>query len=284
MLSRDETIQAFKDLALNSSDTAINKGQRLIQQRIKEVLGLTGLSFNYDTAVIPSQANVKSYSMPANCNRVVSASFQLNNLLFPLLIVNSEQEFNRYRVTNFTSNFPRILYVKNNTIYPYPYPADDTIEFQVNFIKRVPDMSFVDVSTTGTVTLGSPTVTGTGFLTTYIGKSLRAADGIWYEIIDVPNSTHITLKQNYAGLTTTGAITIAELVPLPEGFELTPIYLALADYYISDESKEGLYDRFLSRGNDLLTGLKDAFGSTTDSVTGFAADYEQQIPSFFVAP
>lgn len=284
MYTRDETIQAFSDLALNASDTAKAKAQRLIQERIKEILGNTGLSFNYETAYIPSVGGQNIYSMPANCNRIVSASFSLNNIIFPLRVVNTLQEFNSYRVTNMTSNFPFLLYVENNNIHPYPYPSSSEDTFIVNYIKRVPDMSFADLTKTVSFTAGSTTATSTSLTSNLIGKYVKGLDGIWYTIVDVPSSTELTLKQEYAGLTNSGSTTIAELVPLPDGYEMTPVYMALADYYISDESKQGLYDRFSIRSKELIKSLNDEFGSTTDNVTGFAGNYNKEVPRFFVAP
>jgi len=282
MLSLTETTQAFQDRSLNNAIDA--KAKRFVNEYIRQILSTTGLPFNYGYSSFEAENGVESYTLRADCNKLVSVSFKNSGLMRNIKILNTRREFDTYRVTNMTSNFPYVCYYDSKELHVYPTPQQSvTTIIYITYEKRVPDLTFADVTISGvTSTLDSKTVTGTGFSTSWNGKYFRTTDGIWYQIDTVSSSTSMTLTTTYNGATTTSTATIAVLIPLPDGFELTPVYLALADYFMADEGKLTTTDRWRTQGNDMLQLLREQFSNPSDTIAGSADDITQNIPGFFV--
>ena len=61
-----------------------------------------------------------------------------------------------------------------------------------------------------------------------------AGDGQWYEIASSASGTAITLVAPYEGVTLSGATaaaTVAQMSPIPEAYDMAPIYRTLALFY-----------------------------------------------------
>jgi hypothetical protein len=282
MLSLTETVQAFQDRSLNNAIDA--KAKRLVNGYIHQILSTTGLPFNYGYSDFEAVNGEETYTLRADCNKLVSVSFKNAGLMRNIKILNTRREYDTYRVTNMTSNFPYVCYYDSKDLHVYPTPQQSiTTIIYITYEKRVPDLTFADTTITSvTSTLESNIVTGSGFQTAWEGKYFRTTDGIWYQIDVVTSPTQMVLTTPYNGATTTASATIAVLIPLPDGYELTPVYLALADYFMADEGKLTTTDRWRAEGEKMVLALREQFSNPSDTIAGSADDITQNIPGFFV--
>lgn len=134
----------------------------------------------------------------------------------------------------------------------------------------------LDDSTT-TITVGSDTGgsivigTGTTWTTPMAGRYIQIADsstankgdGFWYEIDEILSSTALTLKKKYQGtaiVSGTAAYTIGQCSPIPDAYQMAPLYRAVAIYWdIQGDTKiSERYWRLYDGGYE--AGLRDTVG------------------------
>ena len=282
MMSLNEALQSFQDRSLNTQIDA--KAKRMINDIVRQDIATSDLPYNYGVYTFLSEADMTEKTITPLANKVISVSFKNSQLIRTLLIVNSLKEFNTYRVSSMSNNFPFVCYFDSKKLHFYPKLSSDNVtEFYVNYLKKVPEITFPDTTVSGvTVTEGSRTVTGTGFLSSYVGKYLKTSNNIWYEIEEVTSSTSMILTTEYAEATATTTVTVAALLPYPDGFELMPIYEALSEYFMSDENKIAVVDRWKARSQELRQQYKEQFNTPTDNIAGLAEAVTSNIPGFYV--
>lgn len=119
-----------------------------------------------------------------------------------------------------------------------------------------------------TAVSGSSAIVGAGTTWTkaMIGRSIKITstdtvlNGLWLEIIDVTDATHLTTKEAASAAGTGLSYTIDEMIPFPEGFEDVALWWALDLHYKGKEKTIALareYERMWKEGlRDMLAGDK----------------------------
>lgn len=128
------------------------------------------------------------------------------------------------------------------------------------------DGGYTPPSTTGSAMNGSPSITGTGYVTGWAGAQVLVA-GVFYTIESATGTT-ITLTENYAG--TTGTVSLLVLSPigtLPGGYTFTNTSEETSLFVSSDETG---YELQVS-GADGTTWSQSAY-QTWDGAPIFAAN------------
>lgn len=130
----------------------------------------------------------------------------------------------------------------------------------------------VEISTSygGTIITGTTTVWTAPMVGRYIRitntSSANNGDGFWYEIEAVYDNTHLALSKPYEGTDITAgtaAYTIGQMSPIPESYDIAPIYRATAIWWDSQGEDEradkywNLYDggQEKSGGSTLVGGI-----------------------------
>jgi hypothetical protein len=91
-----------------------------------------------------------------------------------------------------------------------------------------------------------------------VGRSIKAPDGLWYEIASFISTVSLTLKKAYNGTTAAAqTYTIGELPSLPEDFHPLLYYQPIAIYWMQKKETDmaaywqALYDKGVQKFKDL---------------------------------
>lgn len=213
------------------------------------------------------------YQTPVDSIRIigmtVKTSTGTNTYSPPTKEIRSEYEWRLIKtVPNYASNWITYYYVLgNDEVEIWPVPASN-IPNGIRYYYQVQDhdLSVEDIVSsalnpvqTCTLTNGSVTMTSTGstFTPQLAGLSFQATgitDLTWYEIVDVPNSSTLTLKSAYVGLSASGlSFRIGQLNILPQEYQDVPIHYALgmffsgkgnearSQFHLGTEDKPGMF-------------------------------------------
>lgn len=96
--------------------------------------------------------------------------------------------------------------------------------------------------------------------------STAQGDSMWYNIDSVfTNGNGFILKSTYAGqpITTSSTVTIGEVSPLQETYQLLPVYKATVEYYTSQSADSVKAAFYQQRANELFDILKADQGNQT---------------------
>lgn len=219
------------------------------------------------------------YQTPIDSVRVMAVSTVLsNNYEFPVDQMRSEYQWRQQNIVPFTSTYAIYYFVVgNDQIGLWPIPSQ-TVSSGLRFIYQPQDVDMTqDDYTTGTITVvnGSTAVTGVGttWTTNMIGSQITAtdnSDGQWYEIIDVPTTTSLTLKTAWIGPSgATKPYRIGQIFIFPPEYDDVPIDYALARYF---ESKNNVVRAKYHRDNfdeQVNRAVREyASSSTSNVITG----------------
>ena len=202
------------------------------------------LQVKKDVATVAGQ---QDYAVPANLRKIVDIYTTVGTTVYTPMPVYSPEAWNNILSAQLgQSDVPNFYFVQDNkiSIQPIPSSTAGTITFRGR--KTVPDLTIADVtsSTVVTATTGSTTIVlSAGTLVSFAGRFIRitatgaanTGDGLWYEIESAVVATNtITLVAPYQGTSIaagTAACTISQMTPIPEAYDMAPIYRTLALFY-----------------------------------------------------
>lgn len=235
------------------------------------------------------------YQTPIDCVRVigmvgaVSETYQT-----PIKEVRSEFEWRQITAYPYESNWPAYYFMLgNDTLQLWPTPSQD-VENGLRFYYQPQDfdMSVEDILSTTlgqtcTVVNGETTVTSTGstFTNQLVGLwfQLQGVTNLtWYEIVDVPNSSTLTLKSAFVGNSGSGLnFRIGQLSILPTEYQDIPIHYALNLFF----SGKGNEARAAQHKNLFDAGVADAVQAYSSSTEGNVIfDDGDQMNAWFLTP
>lgn len=203
--------------------------------------------FLQTTKTIATVASQQAYSIPAGVRKIMDVYVTVGTTVYTPTPVYSPEAWNTILAAQLgESDVPRFYFIQDNKILIAPTPASTAGTITVRGRKNIPDLTVADL-TTPTVTTatngGTAIVLNGGSLLSMAGKYIRitntgvanTGDGQWYEIASVVTATHtLTLVAPYEGTSIavgTAACTIAQMSPIPEAYDMAPIYRTLALFY-----------------------------------------------------
>lgn len=197
-------------------------------------------------------AGQQQYQTPVDCVRVMGLTVLVSNTYQPT-VKEVRSEYQWRQITAYQgqqSNWPSNYFmIGSDQLALWPTPSQ-TVANGLRFYYQPQDhdLSLDDVLSTPTtlvtVTNGSPTVTAaTGaFTANMIGCQFQltgVADLTWYEIVDVPNVTTLTLKSAYAGISASAqAWRVGQVWIFPQEYHDSPVNYALYLYFASKGNSE----------------------------------------------
>lgn len=237
------------------------------------------------------------YQTPVDCVRIIGMTVSVSNTYqTPVKEVRSEFEWRQITAYPYSSNWPAYYFmIGNDELALWPTPSQDVTN-GLRFYYQVQDhdLSVDDVISgnlnpvqTVTMVNGSTTVTSTGstFTTQQIGLQFQltgVTDLTWYEIVDVPTASTLTLKSAFVG--NSGnllSFRIGQLPIIPGEY-----HDALVNY--------ALYQFFAGKGNEARSqnhlSLYEA--SVEDAIEEYSSSQEgnvifsdgDQLNSWFLTP
>lgn len=255
----------------DDSATTVRKAQRDLNIAANRILAAMGRETTHKVVHANIVADQVWYQLPENCIRVAEAWIEDNGNKYPLIPIESERKWN-YMTSNAVTavTTEQAYHVRGNDLiglYPTPGRAI-TGGLVISFEPRQVAMQNTDY-TTGTVavTNGSPTITGTGtvFTERMIGRAFRLDnDGQWYKIADYVSSTQLTLDNNYAGISDSGAFTIGEVPDIPAEYHDSLADYALFRAWQRRKDRQNAGD-FKALWDEAIILIKEAYAGSTSS-------------------
>lgn len=227
------------------------------------------------------------YPFPPNYSKLKSVTITIGNLKWTLDEVYTTEEWNQLNVFPYYADIPKNFFIypggdKSGQIGIWPIPSTTNNIITFSYKYRVPDLSLLDYTTPGTLSVTTKTnaVTGSGTsftATTNVQNESRwiqfaqpNGDNLWYQIASIPSTTSILLYQPYQGITitntTAGTYTIGQMPLLMEDFQDMLVWKALTYYFSSIVDNKTKYEEYKQLYDEKLALLEQYAGSNTVNV------------------
>lgn len=216
------------------------------------------------------------YQTPIDSIRVevivisVSETYQI-----PVKEIRSEFEWRQITAYPYNSNWPAYYFVLGtDEVALWPTPSQDVpngmrfVYQQDDFDLSVEDVISQDLSVTATFTNGSAKVeASSGVFTPQMSglwiQNTGVTDLTWYEIVDVPNATNITLKSAFVGQSGSGlSFTIGQIPIIPSPYQDAIVNYALYQYF-SGKGNDARSQQHLNLFNASIDDAMQQYSSST---------------------
>ena len=235
------------------------------------------------------------YQVPVDCLRVIGVVIAVSNTYqIPVKEVRSEFEWRQITAYPYSSNWPAYYYMLGKDEIAFWPTASQSVTDGLRFYYQpddvdlsVDDVTSTSLSATVTCTNGSPTVTATGavFSQEMIGLSFQetgATSNQWYEIVDVPNTSTLTLKSAFVGYSgSTKAFRIGQLPILPSSYHDAIVNYGLYQFF-TGKGNEARATQHLTLFNNAVTSAKEMYSSSTEG--NVITDSDNFVNAWFLTP
>jgi len=236
------------------------------------------------------------YQTPIDSVRIIGMTVKTaegdNSYSPPIKEIRSEYEWRLIKTTpNYASSWIAYYYVLgNDEIEVWPIPSSNiTNGIRFYYQQQDHDLSVDDIVSsalspvqTVTMTNGSTAVTSTGstFTNQLVGLQFQltgVTDLSWYEIVDVPTSSTLTLKSAFVGNSGSGlAFRIGQISILPQEYADAPVHYALGNFFYSKgNTQRG--DYHLGKDEDGKRGL--FYTMVYDAIQAYSSSTEGNVIS-----
>lgn len=255
------------------------------------------------------RANQSIYQTPIDSIRIIGMTVKTadgtNAYSPPIKEIRSEYEWRLIKtVPNYASSWQTYYYVLgNDEIEVWPVPSSDIPNgIRFYYQQQDHDMSVNDIisgslspAQTVTMTNGDTLVTSTGstFTNQLIGLSFQltgVTDLSWYEIVDVPTSSTLTLKSAFVGNSGSGfSFRIGQISIIPQEYADAPVHYALGNFFYG-KGNNARGDYHLGRDEEGKRGLfyslmQDAIAAYSLSTEGnVISDQDNWISPWLLTP
>jgi len=201
----------------------------------------------------------QGYAIPAGIRKIIDIYVTVGTTVYTPIPVYSPEKWNNILSMQLSeSDVPQFYFVEGNKVLIEPTPATDGYAITFRGRKNVKDLTVADLTTPTVTTIangGTAITINAGGLVSMAGKYIRitntgvanTGDGQWYEIASA-TATTITLVSPYEGTAIaagTAACTISQMTPIPEAYDMAPIYRTLALFYqINDPLSSVIYQTY----------------------------------------
>jgi hypothetical protein len=283
MKTKTTYLQLYKDITKNSTSQNEQMGLMWLNESARTVGNINKGTWRWleRSDTILTVASQGSYQIPNKFRKVMSTYIQLptsNGVIYRPLKIYSEDDWELILQSKLgESDTVRFQFIddKARKISYQPVPQTTGNEIKIRGRVKITDITRDDY-TAGTIQAvanGGTTVTGnaTSWNTSMIGSWIRitqtsatvSGDGLWYEIAGVSSTTSLTLLKPYEGTTiaaATLAYTIGQTYPIPEEYDMAPLYRALALYWDwqRDQKQSERYWMLYDGGNEI--GISEEVG------------------------
>lgn len=224
------------------------------------------------------------YQTPIDCVKVLGMTVQVTANYQPTVKqVRSEYDWRQIVSWNTNSNWPAWYFmIGNDELSLWPIPSQ-TVANGLRFYYQpqdhdlsLDDITSTSTSATVTVTKDSTLVTATSsvFTSQMVGLSFQlngVTDLTWYEIVDVPTNSTLTLKSAFVGISDSGqAWTIGQTMIIPQEYQDAPMHYALGNfwsaqgnesrsqYHLGTKEKPGMF-------YDMMNDCLESYSSSNES-------------------
>jgi len=228
------------------------------------------------TKTVATVASQTQYQIPNPIRKVVSLTITVSTMPYTPTPIYDPNAWNRILESRLgSSDVPLFYYIYDGKVDIQPIPATNgnTITFRGRI--NLKDLSIADY-TTGTIVSianGATAVVGSGTTWTadMVGRYIRIAetsaanggDNEWYEIGSYTSATSIGLLKPYQGTSIvagTATYTIGQMSPIPESYDILPVYRAAALYWDNQRDSNQAKSYWLKYDGGMEAGLSRQIG------------------------
>lgn len=283
MLTFQQTWVKFQSIAQDSSIATLVQAKQDMNSGYALFNAAVNRYFTRKQQFADITANQQYYQVPIDSVRIMGMTTRLaNGREYPVEQLRDEQYWRQINTVPQTANWARYYFMLgNDTLGLWPIPAS-TIDLGLRYwyeprdhALTADDVTDVTSGKTVSITNGSPTVTASGsvpFTSNMVGWFFQVtdgSDGLWYEVVAVPNSSTLTLKSAAAGSTGSGkTFTLGQSWIFPDEYSEAPMDYALARYFESrNNTQRSSYHlaRYTAARDDALE--KYSSSSTSNVIT-----------------
>jgi hypothetical protein len=268
-LTFGEIIQQSKDICIDDQSTtftgmtdSLTFIKREINNSVSDIFTLLKeYRLEPPPKTVPTKANTKYYSYPPGLMKPESFTINLNTIVPPLKIVQSQQEWDRLQTISLTSGYPTHVFPRRDDFGVYPTPnAVYTITIVGSY---QPVRMTVDDYTTGVVAVvnDDETISTTGSILTssMVDSWFALTDstslipkGNWYRLASFTDSSHMELSRTFTDLSAQGqTFKIGQSPELPEELHQYIAYKVGSVYW---HTRRGDSNRAQELANYFYTG------------------------------
>jgi len=220
-----------QDLFNDTSSKAQATIQRMTNVVLQDVRRRLQLPYQLNSTTITSVASQQAYNLPVDYRLLVDLNVLTGGVNYSPIPIPSRDQWNDLNAgvsANTSDDIPSFYFIDPNAdgfkIELYPIPSSSGNVITVNYQGLPGDLEsgdFTDkIAGTVSITNGAAAVAGIGtsFADTDIGRYIRFdADGFWYRITAVADTTNLTIHKDFEGTTVSGgAYKIGTIPNLPD--------------------------------------------------------------------
>lgn len=284
MLTFTDWETKFKRLSRDTTPGALAQGIQDMNTAYHMFNAKFGRYYSRKQQFTDVAAGQSIYQTPVDSIRIIGMTVKTstgdNSYSPPIKEIRSEYEWRLIKTTpNYASNWIAYYYVLgNDEIEVWPVPSSDISNgIRYYYQPQDFDLSVEDVissslspTQTATLTNGSTLVTSTGstFTNQLAGLQFQL-QGVtnlqWYEIVDVPTASTLTLKSSFVG--NSGSLLnfrIGQVSILPNEYQDAPVHYGLSLFF----SGKGNEQRATMHQNMFDTAITDAIAAYSTSTEG----------------
>lgn len=235
----------------NTTEANLTTGDGYINDSIRTIATKRSGKWSWLEAIktVNTVASQSRYQIPNPLRRLMSLTITVGQEPYNPTPVYNIVSWNRILESKLgVSDVPLFYYVYDGGVDIQPLPASNGNTISMRGRINLKDLSIPDYTTGSIVSVsnGGTAVVGTGTTWTadMVGRYIRitettaanGGDGEWYEIGSFTNSTTIGLLKPYQGTTIsagTAAYVIGQMSPIPESYDIAPVYRAAALYWLN---------------------------------------------------
>lgn len=220
------------------------------------------------------------YQTPIDCVRIIGMTVSVSDTYqVPIKEVRSEFEWRQITAYPYSSNWPAYYFmIGNDELALWPTPSQNVTNglrfyYQVqDHDLSVDDILSTTLSQTCSITNGSTTVTSTGstFTSQLVGLNFQITgqtDNSWYEIVEVPTSSTLTLKSAFVAPSVSGAnFRVAQLPIYPGQYHDALVDYALWRYFSSKGNENRANSHKVLFDNSVNDAIKEYSSSSEGNV------------------
>lgn len=291
MLSYTGLRNLYGKLTNDSSSTNLSFGDTIINDSIRAICSLRPWWFLETPDTVATVASQQSYQIPNSIRKITDLYVTVGSMTYYPSFVGTPEDWKMIIASNLgTSDVPLFWYREANKVYFAPTPASNSNTITFRGRKQMRDLNIADytagsvvsIANAGTAVVGS----GTTWTADMVGRFIRftetdaalGGDGYWYEIGSYTSATSIGLLKPYEGTAIaagSAAYTIGQMSPIPQEYDIAPVYRATAIYY--EKEDVGAAERFwrmYDGGYEM--GLSADYGGVVGRMIGDAEKNEDR--------
>jgi len=249
MKSYQTLLSLYQTFSENTATTNQTLGAQMLNDSLRTIGTMRGGNWPWleRLRTMDTVASQRAYAIPASVRKIADIQVTVGTQVYMPEMIYDPEHWKLILAYNLgEGDIPLFVYQQGRSVLFAPIPATTGNTITYRSRENIIDLNAVDY-TTGTITsianAGTAVVgSGTSWTAPMVGRYIRftststdnGGDGLWYEISAVGSATTLTLTTPYQGTSIvagTAAYTIGQMSPIPESYDVAPVYRAAALYW-----------------------------------------------------